>query len=77
MTLPFPGFLFMGAAVGLFVFAFGREVAQRRTGAVEMVVAPAPGDAGRLFGPLVWIVLQIPIVVFSYRSREALSRTVP
>ncbi|MBT8405530.1 MAG: hypothetical protein KJP18_16850 [Gemmatimonadetes bacterium] len=48
MTLPFPGFLFMGAAVALFVFAFGREVAQRRTGAVEMIVDPEvvkPGDA--------------------------------
>ena len=44
---------------------------------IEMVVTPAPGDAGRLFGPLVWIVLQIPIVVFSYRSQEALSRTAP
>jgi hypothetical protein len=44
---------------------------------VEMVVAPSPGDAGRLFGPLVWIVLQIPVVLFSHRSRKAIDETTP
>jgi hypothetical protein len=38
---------------------------------IEMVVAPAPGDEGRLFGPIVWILLQIPVVLFSYRFRKA------
>jgi hypothetical protein len=44
---------------------------------IEMLVAPAPGDEGRLFGPIVWIVLQIPVVLFSHRSRKALDETMP
>jgi hypothetical protein len=44
---------------------------------LEMLVAPAPGDEGRLFGPIVWIVLQIPVVLFSHRSRKALDETTP
>jgi hypothetical protein len=42
---------------------------------LEMLVVPAPGDEGRLFGPIIWIVLQIPVVLFSHRSRKALEET--
>jgi hypothetical protein len=42
---------------------------------LEMLVAPAPGDEGRLFGPVVWIVLQVPVVLFSHNSRKALDET--
>jgi hypothetical protein len=37
---------------------------------IEMVVAPAPGDEGRLFGPIIWIVLQVPVILFSHRGRK-------
>jgi hypothetical protein len=39
---------------------------------IEMLVAASPGDEGRLFGPIVWIVLQIPVILFSHKSRKAL-----
>ena len=40
---------------------------------IEMLVAASSSDEGRLFGPIVWIVLQIPVILFSHRSRKALS----
>jgi hypothetical protein len=36
---------------------------------IEMIAAPA-GDGERLFGPAVWIILQIPIMLFGYRARK-------
>ena len=41
---------------------------------VEMLIVASPGDKELLFGPLVWIVLQIPIILFSHKSRQTLSR---
>jgi hypothetical protein len=41
---------------------------------IEMLVAASPGDEGRLFGPLIWIVFQIPVILFSHRSRRTLSK---
>jgi hypothetical protein len=40
---------------------------------IEMLIATPPGYGGRLFGPLVWIVLQIPIILFSRRARKEAS----
>ena len=39
---------------------------------VEMLIAPPPWYEGWQFGPIAWIVLQIPIILFSYRARKAL-----
>ena len=39
---------------------------------VELLVTTPPGYGGRLFGPIVWIALQIPIILFSYRAQREL-----
>ena len=44
---------------------------------LEMLVAPAPGDEGRLFGPIVWIALQIPVVLFSLRAQRGRAEATP
>jgi hypothetical protein len=41
---------------------------------VYMVNAETAGYRSQLFGPLVWSILQIPIVVFGYKARQELSR---
>ena len=38
---------------------------------------PAPGDEGRLFGPIVWIALQIPVVLFSLRAQRGRAEATP
>lgn len=42
-----------------------------------MVIAEPAGFRSQLFGPLVWSIIQIPIVVFGYKARQGLSREVP
>ena len=44
---------------------------------VYMVTAEPAGFQSQLFGPLVWSILQIPIVVFGYKARKALGREAP
>lgn len=39
----------------------------------EMLIATPPWYGGQLFGPAVWIVIQIPIILFGYRARKELS----
>jgi hypothetical protein len=44
---------------------------------VYMVTAEPAGFRSQLFGPLVWSIIQIPIVVFGYKARQGLSREAP
>lgn len=37
---------------------------------IYMLVAAPSGFESQLFGPLVWSVMQIPIVIFGYRARQ-------
>ena len=37
---------------------------------VYMLITAPPGYESQLFGPAVWSIMQIPIVVFSYRARR-------
>jgi len=40
------------------------------THVVYMLIIAPPGYESLLFGPAIWSVMQIPIVVFSYRARK-------
>lgn len=35
---------------------------------IYMLIATTPGYESQLFGPLVWSIMQVPIVVFGYRA---------
>jgi hypothetical protein len=37
---------------------------------IYMVITAPPGYESQLFGPIIWSVFQIPIIVFSYRARR-------
>ena len=37
---------------------------------VYMVITAPPGYESKLFGPIIWSVFQIPIIVFSHRARR-------
>jgi hypothetical protein len=37
---------------------------------VYMVITAPPGYESQLFGPIIWSVMQIPIIVFSHRARR-------
>jgi hypothetical protein len=37
---------------------------------VYMVITAPPGYESQLFGPIIWSVIQIPIIVFSHRARR-------
>jgi len=39
-----------------------------------MLIATPSGYESQLFGPLVWSIMQVPIVVFSYRARRDVNR---
>ena len=42
---------------------------------VYMLIVETSGYESQLFGPIVWSIMQIPIIVFGYRARkESLSR---
>lgn len=43
--------------------------------AVYMVIVAPSGYESQLFGPIVWSVIQIPIVVFGYRAWQEASQT--
>ena len=38
-----------------------------------MLIATPSGYESQFFGPLVWTIIQIPIIIFSYRARRELS----
>jgi hypothetical protein len=40
---------------------------------IYMLIATPPGFESQIFGPVVWSVIQIPIIVFSYRAKKELS----
>jgi uncharacterized membrane protein YeaQ/YmgE (transglycosylase-associated protein family) len=39
---------------------------------IELLIAPPPWYEGMQFGPFVWIVIQIPIILFGYKARKEL-----
>jgi hypothetical protein len=41
---------------------------------IYMLIATPPGYESQLFGPLVWSIMQIPIVVFSYRAKREVDK---
>ena len=40
---------------------------------IYMLIATPPGFESQIFGPVVWSVIQIPIIVFSYRAKKELA----
>jgi len=42
-----------------------------------MWIAATSGFKAKLFGPIVWSILQIPIMVFGYRARRSLGKEAP
>ena len=43
------------------------------THSIYMLIATPPGFESQIFGPIVWSIIQIPIIVFSYRAKKELS----
>ena len=41
---------------------------------IELIAAPA-GEGEKVFGPAVWVTLQIPIMLFGYRARREAGET--
>lgn len=42
-----------------------------------MSIAATSGFKAKLFGPIVWSIIQIPIIVFGYKARRSLGREAP
>jgi|LGVF01.2.fsa_nt_gb hypothetical protein len=42
---------------------------------IELLIAPPPWYEGQQFGPGIWVMLQIPIILFSYRAIKELSES--
>jgi hypothetical protein len=43
------------------------------THVLYMLIMTPPGYKSLIFGPAIWSIMQIPIIVFSYRARKELS----
>jgi hypothetical protein len=43
---------------------------------LEMLITRPSGYESQLFGPVVWIIFQIPIILFGYRGRKELSKAI-
>lgn len=54
------------AAMALGIIAFVLPL----THALYMLIVKPSGYESLLFGPIIWSVIQIPIIVFSYRARK-------
>jgi len=39
---------------------------------IYMLVATPPGFESQIFGPTVWSIIQIPIIIFGYKARQEL-----
>lgn len=39
---------------------------------IYMLIVTPPGFESQIFGPIVWSVIQIPIIIFSYKARQEL-----
>ena len=39
---------------------------------IYMLIATPPGFESQIFGPFIWSIIQIPIIVFSYKARQEL-----
>ena len=39
---------------------------------IYMLIATPPGFESQIFGPVVWSIIQIPIIIFSYKARKKL-----
>ncbi|MCD4802332.1 MAG: hypothetical protein K8R16_05275 [Anaerolineales bacterium] len=61
------------AAMGLGIIAFVLPL----THAFYMLIMTPSGYESLLFGPLIWSVIQIPIIVFSYRARKESNGEMP
>lgn len=44
------------------------------THSIYMLLATPPGFESQIFGPVVWSIIQIPIITFGYRARRELSK---
>ena len=44
---------------------------------IELLIAPPPWYEGQQFGPIVWIMIQIPIILFSYKARALHPQIIP
>lgn len=42
---------------------------------IYMIIAAPVGFEAKIFGPIIWSVIQIPIVIFSYKARRELLQT--
>ncbi len=40
---------------------------------IYMLIATPPGFESQIFGPIVWSIIQIPIIIFSYKAKKELS----
>lgn len=47
-------------------------IALSMTHVIYMLIATPTGYEGQLFGPIAWSVIQVPIIVFSFKSRKKL-----
>jgi hypothetical protein len=45
-------------------------IALSMTHVIYMLIATPTGYEGQLFGPIAWSVIQVPIIVFSFKSRK-------
>jgi len=41
---------------------------------IHMLVATPPGFESQILGPSIWSIIQIPIIIFSYRARRELTK---
>lgn len=42
---------------------------------IYMIIAATPGYESQIFGPIVWAVIQVPIILFAYKARKKLNNT--
>ncbi len=41
---------------------------------IYMLICSPPGFESKIFGPLIWSVIQISIIIFSYKARQELTK---
>ena len=41
---------------------------------IYMLIATPPGFESQIFGPIAWSIIQIPIIIFSYKARQELAK---
>jgi len=43
---------------------------------IYMLIATPPGFESQIFEPTVWSIIQIPVIIFSYKARQELIKAI-